>query len=198
MEAKPNGEGPATSTEAPKAPAGAPDKYEFKAPEGSQLDARAIEEFSPIARELGLSNDQAQKLVDLYSKNLSEAIGKVTGPDANKAVLDAKNAEYMRQAQSDPELGGKLDQVKMDIGRAFDVINKPELRAAFQREMDASPEGNNPAFVKMFHALAKKVIEGKPVSPGNPSPHGQTPSGQQNRPSIAEAMFPHLAGNRPN
>ncbi|MDD1107598.1 peptidase, partial [Klebsiella pneumoniae] len=44
----------------------APEKYEFTAPEGAELDSKAVELFEPVARELGLSNDQAQKLAGLW------------------------------------------------------------------------------------------------------------------------------------
>ena len=41
-------------------------KYEFTPPEGGELDANALAVFEPIAKELGLSQEQAQKLVDIY------------------------------------------------------------------------------------------------------------------------------------
>lgn len=179
--------------EPPKTPAsGAPERYELKSAQGQPaLDPRTVEEATPIFRELGLDNAQAQRLVDFYNKQITKA----TGPEANKAILDARNAQFMEQLQRDPEIGGKLPQVKADIGRAMDALGKPELKAEFQKAMDASPEGNNPLFVKMFHALAEKVIEGKPTSGGGPSPHGQTAGGVAERPSIANAMWPNLVQN---
>ncbi|MGK3508138.1 exodeoxyribonuclease VII large subunit, partial [Escherichia coli] len=41
-------------------------KYEFQAAEGVELDTEALKEFEPVARELNLTNEQAQKLVDAY------------------------------------------------------------------------------------------------------------------------------------
>lgn len=180
------------STPEPKTdtkPSGAPDKYDLKTAEGSPaLDPRTVEEFTPIARELGLDNAQAQRLVDFYNKQMA----KLTSSEAHVAVIQAQNEKYMTALQSDREIGGKLDQVKADIGRAYDAIGKPELVSAFKAAMAESPEGNNPAFVKMIYAFAQKVNEGKPVSGGRPSPHGQTETGQNNRPTIAEAIYPNL------
>ncbi len=63
--------------DANKSDVGAPEKYEFKAPEeGQELDKGALEVFEPIARELNLNNEQAQKLVDVYGSKIMPAIQK--------------------------------------------------------------------------------------------------------------------------
>lgn len=49
-------------------PPGAPEKYAFTAPEGQELDTSALAQFEPVARELNLTQEQAQKLVDVYPK----------------------------------------------------------------------------------------------------------------------------------
>lgn len=50
----------------PSAEPSVPEKYELTAPEGTELDSKAVELFEPVARELGLSNDRAQKLAGLW------------------------------------------------------------------------------------------------------------------------------------
>lgn len=52
-------------------PPGAPEKYAFTAPEGQELDTSALAQFEPVARELNLTQEQAQKLVDVYPKVLA-------------------------------------------------------------------------------------------------------------------------------
>ncbi|EEJ8798826.1 peptidase, partial [Salmonella enterica subsp. enterica] len=42
-------------------PPGAPEKYAFTAPEGQELDTSALAQFEPVARELILTQEQAQK-----------------------------------------------------------------------------------------------------------------------------------------
>src|SRR5262245_60440079 len=49
---------------------GAPEKYEFKAPEGVTLDTGLVNDFTPLAKELGMSQDAAQKVVDLYASKV--------------------------------------------------------------------------------------------------------------------------------
>ncbi len=55
----------------PKEHAGPPEEYEsFKMPEGLIIDQTMLDKFLPIARELNLTQVQAQKLVDLYSEQV--------------------------------------------------------------------------------------------------------------------------------
>lgn len=50
---------------------GAPEGYEsFNMPEGLVIDQAMLDKFLPIARELNLTQLQAQKLVDLYSEQV--------------------------------------------------------------------------------------------------------------------------------
>lgn len=182
---------PAAATDDKTAPA-APDSYaEFKVADGGKLDPTIIAEATPIFRELGLSQDSAQRLVDFYNKQVE----KVAGPKALQAIVDAQNTRYTEALKADPEIGGKLEQVKIDIGRAYDALGNPKLVADFKKAMDESPEGNRPEFIKLFHAMAQKMIEGKPVAGNGPSVFGQTAKPAA-RPSLAEAMYPHLAANR--
>ncbi len=48
-----------TKAETPKAP----EKYEFKAPEGREFDSEVVKNFSEVARELNLTQDAAQKIL---------------------------------------------------------------------------------------------------------------------------------------
>lgn len=45
-------------------PQGAPERYEFTAPEGSELDAAVTDAFAGVAKELNLTQEAAQKVVD--------------------------------------------------------------------------------------------------------------------------------------
>src|SRR4051812_21105599 len=59
-----NGENlPEDDGEAPDTDPAIPDQYQLTAPEGLTLDPVAIELATPVFRELGLSNEQANKLM---------------------------------------------------------------------------------------------------------------------------------------
>ena len=45
-----------------------PETYNFNVPDGFVLNESAIADFTPIAKELGLSNEKSQKLANVYAK----------------------------------------------------------------------------------------------------------------------------------
>ena len=57
-------EGTKTESEQEKKPEGAPESYDFKAPEGVSFDEGVIGAFSEVAKDLNLPQDAAQKVLD--------------------------------------------------------------------------------------------------------------------------------------
>ena len=162
-----------------------PETYDFKVPEGTELDAAVVEKASPIFKELGLSQEQAQKLVDFYSAHTSESQKAIA-----KAVEDMRS-DWRSQIMSDKDIGGKIEQVKVELGRAKDRL-PAEIRTAFEEAMNTTGMGDHPAIVKGLYEFAKLVNEGTHVTGGNPSPHGQAKTGNANQPTLAGALYPHL------
>lgn len=192
-----------TSTEPPKPPEAkppaepgkAPETYaEFKAPEGYTLDPKAIEAATPIFKELGLTQDQAQRLVEFHSAQMIEA---AKAPESQYAAM---RTDWQAKVKADPELAKAtngnatgLDAVKLDIGRALNALGDPGLAAEFKAAMDLTGAGDHPAFVKTLWKLAGHITEGRAVTPGNPSPHGQRPPGSGDRPPAAKSLYPNLS-----
>lgn len=173
--------------EEPKKAEGAPEKYEpWKLPEGYELDEAHAKTFSDKARELGLSQDQAQGLMDLYAKVSQEA------SDSALNLWKDTQKNWVETIKSDPEIGGKIDQIKTDFDRLLtDAFGENQkAKAEFKEAMDYTGAGNNPAFVRFAKALIDKFGTGKPVQAGGPT-KVESPTGS--RPSAAEAMYPHLA-----
>lgn len=170
----------------PKPESAAPDAYtDFSVPEGHTLDTAAIESATPIFRELGLSQDQAQKLVNFYS----EQIGKINSE--NESFMETMRTQWRNDLKADKEIGGKLDQVKVDIGRTLDRL-PTEVRDNFKAAMDLTGAGDHPAIIKAIYSLGQLIGEGTHVNGDRPSEHGQARNGVQNRPSLAGAMYPNL------
>lgn len=166
--------------EEPKAPTGAPEKYEFKLPEGHTLDQGLLDKATPVFKELNLTQEQAQKLVDIQA-GWAKTIGETAANNVAKM-----REEWRDSVKADPVIGPKMETVKADIGKAIGQL-PPEVQTAFRDAMDFTGAGDHPAFVRAFWELSKRVIEGKPVSSGNPAPQ---PGAQ--RPTGAQAMYPHL------
>lgn len=163
-----------------KKPSGAPEKYEpFKAPEGYEIDEKVAGEASVIFRELGLSQEAAQKLVDFQGKL---ALGIAEAP--YKEWADTQDT-WVKEVKA--EHGSKLDSVRASIGRAIDQLG-PELGQKFRDAMDFTGAGNNPAFVNALAKWSSLLGEGSTVR-GNGPTDGSPPGA---KPSIAQAMYPTL------
>lgn len=130
-----------------------PEKYEFKAPEGvEQLDPQALAVFEPIAKELGLSQEQAQKLVDIYPQ-----IQQQQAEAWSKQVTD-----WGDQVKADKEIGG--DKLTASVGqaqKALDQFGTPALR----EYLESSGLGNHPELVRAFAKVGKMMSEDKIIVP---------------------------------
>lgn len=165
----------------------APETYaDFKVPEGYTLDKATLEAASPIFKELNLSQDQAQKLVDFYSKTQQAS--------AEKPYQDYIATRKGWADQVKAEFGNQLPEIKATIGRALSTL-PAETSKAFREAMDLTGAGDNPAFVKVFADLAKRATEGRPVTPGGVAP--VTEPGKTARPTQAAALFPKLPSSTP-
>lgn len=165
----------------------APETYTFAAPEGYTIDPKLLETAAPIFKELGLTNDQAQKLVDIQVAR--EIASAKSGTDAYAAT----RAEWQTAVKADPEISAAgLDRVKTDIGRVIATL-PPELATDFRKAMDITGAGDHPAMVKALWKLSSLVTEGAHVTGKGPSSAGQRAPGSIERPSVASALYPKLA-----
>lgn len=177
--------GPPAKVEPPPPPA-IPDSYTFKSPDGFALDDALVKDVTPLLREMGLSQDNAQKLVDWYGKNVL-----ATQDRAAKAV-ESMRTEWRSEVAKDPEIGSKLDTVKANIGRALTSLNDPKLVDDFKAAMDLTGAGDHPAVIRAINKWAAMVNEGQHVSGSGPSPLGQVRNGQAREPTAAQALYPTL------
>ncbi|MBN4831713.1 peptidase [Enterobacter hormaechei] len=140
---------------------GAPEKYEFKPAEGQELDTAALEQFEPIARELNLTNEQAQKMVDLYGTKIMPMVQKQQAESWQKTT-----EQWAADVKADKEIGGdKLTANLSAAQRALDQFGTPELK----EYLDSTGLGNHPALVKAFIKVGKAMSEDKVVTGGHES-----------------------------
>lgn len=137
---------------------GAPEKYEFTAGEGVELDTEALKDFEPVARDLNLTNEQAQKLVDAYPKILA-------GVQQRQAEAWQKQTEgWAESVKADKEIGGdKLTANLSAAQRALDQFGTPELK----EYLNATGLGNHPDLVKTFVKIGKAMSEDGMVDGSN-------------------------------
>lgn len=138
---------------------GAPEKYEFKPAEGQELDTAALEQFEPIARELNLSNEQAQKMVDLYGTKILPMVQQQQAEAWQKTT-----EQWAEDVKADKEIGGdKLTANLSAAQRALDLFGSPALK----EYLEGTGLGNHPELVKTFIKIGKAMSEDGMVDGSN-------------------------------
>ena len=148
-----------------------PEKYEaFKVPEGMKIDQGEDSSFVKAAKEAQLSQEQAQKFIDLGIKNIQDHTQ--TMRDAH----DAQVKQWTQDIKSDPEFGG--DNFNETVTRANRVLANETLAKVGMKDVLADLQmtgrANHPAYIKMFAAIDKmigddKLVDGKPGASGEKS-----------------------------
>lgn len=143
---------------------------DFTLPEG--FDAKNINtaDVTSFAKELGLNQDQAQKLVDRVIKQRSDF-------EATQATTQADVvAGWAVEAKADPEIGG--DKFDASLAAAVSVINNPKLvNPEFKAFLDASGLGNHPEMIRTFARIAPVFANDTPVPGGGGAPAGDPVKG---------------------
>lgn len=122
--------------------------YDFKTPEGMELDAASTDEFKAIAKELNLSKDAAQKVVDLAVKR-----------EQARADAFAKQVEdWANQVQSDPELG--KPETLAAARKVVETFGDDETKSL----LNSTGMGNHPALVRFMVKVSKAISEDKFVA----------------------------------
>jgi len=128
-----------------------PDAYEkFSLPEGFEYDEKLAGEFGGVAKELGLSQDQAQKLVDHYIKLTQEGIA------AHTEQLNQISEDWKKASETDKEFGGaNLDANIAVAKKALDTFGNPEL----SKYLNESKLGNNPELIRFCWKVGKLLAD---------------------------------------
>lgn len=150
---------------------GAPEKYEFKAPENVVVDEATLGDLSAVAKELNLPQESAQKILDKLAPAVTqrgvEALAKLQQGWADGSKLDK-------------EFGGdKLTENLSVAKKALDTFGSPELRSL----LNESGLGNHPEVIRLLYRAGKSISEDKFVSGGT----GNRTSGKD----FSKALYPN-------
>jgi len=151
---KTEGDKPATEDKpaAETKPEGAPDKYEFKAPEGKEYDSAVLDSFSEAAKEANLTQDAAQKLLEKVAPALASR---------QQEQVEAIRNGWLESAKTDKEFGGEKLQENLGVARkALESFGSPELR----KLLDDTGIGNNPEVIRFMYRAGKAISEDSFVS----------------------------------
>lgn len=152
-----DGDQPKGDAKAADAPKG--EFTDFKAPDGVTLDTDVLTEFKGVAKELGLDQANAQKLVDIGAKLAQK------NTDAFVAKIAEEQTKWLNSSKADKEFGG--DKLAENLGvakKAMESFATPELRAM----LDESKLGNHPEVIRLFYRVGLAISQDKLVKGAPP------------------------------
>lgn len=134
-----------------KEPQGAPEEYaDFTMPEGVTFDAELGGDIKAIAKELNLTQAQAQKLADLGLKHGQ----KVSSTHAEQ--LAQARETWANEAKADKEYGGEKFGENMAVAKkAVDAYASAELKDL----LNQTGLGNHPEMIRLFHKVGLTISE---------------------------------------
>ena len=147
---------------------------DFKLPEGFEVDAEALTNFKGLAKEMGISQENAQKLVDMQASLMSKQ------NEANTKAWEKMQNDWRSSAMADKEYGGQT--VKENIGvakKALDKFGSPELKQA----LEVTGMGNHPEFIRLLYRVGKTLKEDKMAGGQEPTNTGK---------DVAKTLFPSM------
>ena len=160
-----------TTTEAPAAPPKAPEKYDFKSAEG-KVAPDVLAKLDGVARELGMTQEQATKLLDSMAPAIAQA---------QQNQRQALSTQWAEQAKADPEFGGANLDANLGVAKqALATFGTPAL----VKMLDETGLGNHPEIIRAFVRAGQKIAA-QPVVTGTKAPTGQA--------SAAKTLYPNMS-----
>jgi hypothetical protein len=168
----------APAAEAPKAPAAAPVvpaggaqpnaqpaaaqpgevKYDLKLPENHVLGDGAVERIASYAKEKGLSQEQAQSLLE-RENGAAQSYASRQMEQYNKTV-----DSWAKMVETDTEIGGQ--NFKQNIELASQVVKRYGSESLVKALKDTG-YGNHPELVRVFARIGKAMSPDQLVLPGS-------------------------------
>lgn len=165
---EPPADGGTKATETPPA-GGPPEKYEtFTVPEGVELDAEVLKDFEAAARDMGLTQGNAQKLVDFGVKLVESGVEQADEVRTNTLKT------WEEEIKADPEFGGDKLEETLDRGRR---VMRNHGSDALRELIEVTGLGSNPHLLRFLAKLDKALGEDRTVD-GKPAPSEKKTAGE--------------------
>lgn len=147
---------------------GAPEAYEVKAPEGMEFDKAAFDAVEPVLRDLNLSNDAAQAVVNAYAEKIvpmieerAKAAGEAIGADMRRDWAQAAQAEF-----DGKEGRPTLQEAKALSRQAFLKFGVGGNESdEFLQLLQDSGLGSHPVMIRTFAGIGRAIGESA-IEPG--------------------------------
>jgi len=151
--------------------------YAFKAPEGMEIDTGLVEAVTPIFKEIGVTQEQGQQLVDAYAPYIKQQFDAQT----QEAVNDWNKTTTEWGEDTKKEHGDELQANLAVAGKFMDKFGDKDARQI----LNDTGLGNHPAIVRLFVKAGKAISEDTFVDPGK--------TNQPTKPGIdLKKMYPSM------
>jgi hypothetical protein len=134
-----------------------PDKYELKLSDKSPLDNDALTRIAGLAKEKGLSQDQAQLLVQAEESSLTNFQTK------QAEAYNQTKAQWAEAVQKDKEIGG--ENFKQSVALSSRVVDRFATEE-FKKTLDVTGLGQHPEIVRVFARIGKAMSNDQLIMPG--------------------------------
>lgn len=135
--------------------AGPPEAYQLTPPEGLEITPDILAEAAPVFKEIGLSNDQANKLMPLAGQFAERLM------DAQVDAFSQLKKEWVQEAKADPQIGGtRWRETEHLIATALDAAGAPR-GSKFRQLLDETGLGNHPEMIRVFRTLGQRLRSAK-------------------------------------
>jgi len=129
----------------------APETYAaFEVPDGAVLTEEQVALATPVFKEMGLSQEQAQRVIDLQWANLEQ----------QQEAWATQAKEWVGEVKGDPDMGGAEFSTNVERANAFveRVLGKEDA-AALNDLLRSTGVGNFPPLFRFVHRVAGAVSE---------------------------------------
>ena len=133
-----------------------PERYDLML-EGLSLDPALVTQADPVLREIGLTNDAANKLLPVARDIMTRTQADVVRQLAEAAATQKQG--WQDAFAADPEIGGaRRSETEHLAARGLDTLGYREGHP-FRRALDDSGFGNHPDLIRAFRRLGEMVGE---------------------------------------
>lgn len=155
-----------------EAKAEVPETYDIQLGEGVTLDAALLDKATPVMRELGLTNEQANKLAGVIAEQRKTEYDALNERH-QKVITDWQNA-----IKTDKDFGGeKLKPSLKSADRVIATFGDDE----FRKDLTDLGLGNHPGLFRLLARVGNALSDDKPVT-------SETPAATVKR-DVAETLY---------
>lgn len=130
-----------------------PESYEFLDGQGNalDLDEQTKAGFTNAFKNIGLSQEQANKALNIYMADMKEVMENAQAENAQKQKEQI--AQWRNEIANDPQLGGaNLQQTKQNVSKVMQKFGSPELKDFLN-----SGAGYNPTIIRLFNQIGEQL-----------------------------------------